>query len=58
MASFRKTFVPVVVGAAFALGLASVASAPKLEPPGYAFIANQYEHTAVQGVSEPAFTSE
>ncbi len=47
MASFRKTFVPVVLGAAFALGLASAARAPKLEPPGYAFIANQYEHTAV-----------
>ncbi len=47
MASFRKTFVPVVLGAAFALGLASAASTPNLDPPGYAFIANQYEHTAV-----------
>lgn len=47
MASFRKTFVPVVLGAVFVLGFTVAASAPKLDPPGYAFIANQYEHTAV-----------
>ena len=47
MASFRKTFVPVVLGAACAFGLTVAAPAPKLDPPGYAFIANQYEHTAV-----------
>jgi len=27
--------------------LVATANAPKLDPPGYAFIANQYEHTAV-----------
>src|SRR2546430_9866380 len=47
MASFRKTFVPVVVGAVFILGLTVAASAPNPDPPGYAFIDNQYEHTAV-----------
>jgi len=47
MASFHKTFVPVVLGAAFVFGFTVAASAPKLDPPGYAFIANQYEHTAV-----------
>src|SRR5882762_7500474 len=46
MASFRKTFVPVFA-VVLVLGLAAAAHAPQLDPPGYVFIANQFEHTAV-----------
>ncbi len=46
MASFRKTLVPVLLFV-FCFVIAAPAVAPKLDPPGYAFIANQYEHTAV-----------
>ena len=46
MVSIRKTLVPVLL-IAFGLVLAAMPGSPALEPPGYAFIANQYEHTAV-----------
>lgn len=46
MASFRKTLVLVLL-IAFGFGLAATADAPKLDPPGFAFIANQIEHTAL-----------
>ena len=46
MASFRKTLVPVLLMVC-CFGLAATADAPKLDSPGYAFIANQYEHTAL-----------
>jgi YVTN family beta-propeller protein len=44
--SIRKTFVPVLL-IACGLALAVTTASPKPDPPGYAFIANQYEHTAV-----------
>ncbi|MBS1866842.1 MAG: hypothetical protein JSS69_13085 [Acidobacteria bacterium] len=44
--SFRKTFV-LLAAVTFVLGLARAASAPALDPPGYLFIANQFEHTAL-----------
>lgn len=45
--SFRKTFV-LLIGITFVLGLGfAVARAPKPEPAGFLFIANQYEHTAL-----------
>ena len=43
---FRKTFV-LLAAMTSVLGLASAANAPKSEPPGFLFIANQYEHTAL-----------
>ncbi|HLZ13471.1 MAG TPA: hypothetical protein VKP58_12865 [Candidatus Acidoferrum sp.] len=46
MVSFRKTVVPVLL-LVLTLSLVATASAPKLEPAGYLFIANQYEHTAL-----------
>jgi YVTN family beta-propeller protein len=44
--SFRKTFVLLAAGT-LVLGLASATNAPSIDPPGFVFIANQYEHTAV-----------
>jgi YVTN family beta-propeller protein len=46
MVSFRKTVVPVLL-LVLTLSLVATADAPKLEPAGYLFIANQYEHTAL-----------
>ena len=47
MGLFGKTFV-LLLGITFVLGLGyAVARGPKLEPIGYLFIANQYEHTAL-----------
>ncbi len=46
MASFRKTFVPVLLLVS-CLGIPGAANAPKLDPAGFVLIANQYEHTAV-----------
>ncbi|GAC1637718.1 MAG: hypothetical protein NVS9B14_17840 [Candidatus Acidiferrum sp.] len=46
MALFRKTLVLVLL-IVFGFGLAATANAPKLDPPGFAFIANQIEHTAL-----------
>jgi len=43
---FRKTLVPFAL-ITFVLGLASTSSAPVADPPGFLFIANQYEHTAL-----------
>ncbi len=42
----RKTFV-LAAAITFVLVLAIAARAPKLDPPGFLFIANQYEHTAL-----------
>src|SRR5262244_1782176 len=44
--SFRKTLVLFAV-LTFVLGLSSAAHAPKFDPPGFLFIANQVEHTAL-----------
>ncbi|HWY44432.1 MAG TPA: hypothetical protein VNX66_13105 [Candidatus Sulfotelmatobacter sp.] len=44
--SIRKTLV-LLVGITIVLGLAVAAHTPKLDPPGFLFIANQYEHTAI-----------
>lgn len=44
--SIRKTLVLVAV-VTFVLGLAAAAHSPKLDPPGFLFIANQGEHTAL-----------
>jgi len=47
MRSFRKTFV-LLLGITFVLGPGrSAVRRPKPEPPGFLFIANQYEHTAL-----------
>src|SRR5215470_2497181 len=47
MASFRKTLV-LLLAITFVLGLGyAAAHSPKLEPVGFLFIANQYEHTAL-----------
>src|SRR5215813_6988040 len=48
MASFRKTLV-LTLGITFVLGLSCAAAAKKrkVDPPGFLFIANQYEHTAL-----------
>src|SRR5215475_10945638 len=49
MASFRKTFV-LLLAITFVLGLGlAAARKPKLKPelPGFLFVANQYEHTAL-----------
>jgi YVTN family beta-propeller protein len=44
--SIHKTLV-LLVGVTFVLGLAAMARTPNLDPPGFLFIANQYEHTAL-----------
>jgi YVTN family beta-propeller protein len=44
--SIRKTLV-LLVGVTFVLGLAAAARPSKLDPPGFLFIANQGEHTAL-----------
>src|SRR5215813_14545837 len=48
MASFRKTLV-LTLGITFVLGLSCAAAAKKrkVDPPGFLFIANQYEHAAL-----------
>ena len=46
MAPIRKTLVPLLL-ITLVVGLAVEARAPKLEPAGFLFIANQYEHTAL-----------
>ncbi len=47
MGLFRKTLV-LLLGITFVLGLSyATARKPKPEPPGFLFIANQYEHTAL-----------
>src|SRR5215467_12552647 len=46
MASFRKTLV-LAAAITFVLGLSTVAHSPKAEPPGFLFVANQYDHTAL-----------
>jgi YVTN family beta-propeller protein len=43
---FRKTLV-LLAATTFVLGLARAASPPVTDPPGFLFIANQYEHTAL-----------
>ena len=43
---FRKTLV-LLAAITSVLGLAHAAKAPVLDPPGFLFIANQYEHTAL-----------
>lgn len=44
--SIQKTLV-LLLAVTFVLGLTVAAHAPKLDPPGFLFIANQYEHTAL-----------
>ena len=44
--SFRKTVV-LLASVTLVLGLASAANVPALDSPGFLFIANQYEHTAL-----------